>query len=99
MREENASRERYALPLQWGDKKYSRSAYRAMCEIPLDIAKNELDRRIKVFGGNHFGMSLTINLHGVEFCAVSAPSIQLARNPYGSHLQPATMAALEPDLG
>jgi hypothetical protein len=28
---------------------------------PLDIAKNELDRRIKVFGGNHFGMSLTIN--------------------------------------
>jgi hypothetical protein len=35
-----------------------------MCEIPLDVAKNELDRRIKVFGGNHFGMSLTINLHG-----------------------------------
>jgi hypothetical protein len=40
----------------WGDKKYSRGAYRTMCEIPL-----ELDRRIKVFGGNHFGMSLTIN--------------------------------------
>jgi hypothetical protein len=81
-----------ALPLQWGNKKYSRSAYRAMCEIPLDIAKNELDRRIKVFGGNHFGTSLTINLHGVEFRAVSAPSIQPAGCPYGLQLRPATMA-------
>src|SRR5580700_7459117 len=40
------------LPIKWGSKKYTRSEYRAMCEIPLDIPKNELDRRIKVFGGN-----------------------------------------------
>jgi len=88
-----------ALPLQWGNKKYSRSAYRAMCEIPLDVAKNELDRRIKVFGGNHFGMSLTINLHGVDFCAVSAPSIQPADSPHGTPSRLPMKATMEPDLG
>jgi methionyl-tRNA formyltransferase len=81
-----------ALAIEWGNKKYSRSVYRAMCEIPLDIPKNELDRRIKIFGSNHFGMSPTINLHGVEFRAVS-PSVQPTDNPHGSHLHPAMMAA------
>jgi methionyl-tRNA formyltransferase len=61
------------LPLKWGPKKYSRRAYRAICDIPLDIPKDELDRRIRVFGGNHFGMSPTVNLHGIEFRAVTLP--------------------------
>lgn len=55
---------------QWGKKAYSRHAYRAICDIPLDIGKDELDRRLRVFGGNHWGMSPAINLHGVEFRAV-----------------------------
>jgi len=59
------------LPVEWGDRKYSRRAYRAICEIPLDIPKEELDRRIKVFGGNHFGIAPTVHLHGIEFRAVS----------------------------
>jgi hypothetical protein len=59
-----------ALPIQWGAKKYSRRNYRTICDIPLDIPKDEFDRRIKVFGGNHFGMAPTIRLHGVEFRAV-----------------------------
>jgi methionyl-tRNA formyltransferase len=58
-------------PIPWGPTKYSRRAYRAICDIPLDISKPELDRRIKVFGGNHFGIAPTINLHGIEFRAVS----------------------------
>jgi hypothetical protein len=58
------------LPIQWGAKKYSRRNYRAICDMPLDIPKDEFDRRIKVFGGNHFGMAPTIRLHGVEFRAV-----------------------------
>jgi methionyl-tRNA formyltransferase len=58
-------------PIPWGATKYSRRAYRAICDIPLDISKHELDRRIKVFGGNHFGIAPTINLHGIEFRAVS----------------------------
>ena len=59
-----------ALPVKWGGRKYSRRAYRAICDIPLDIPKDEFDRRIRVFGGNHFGMAPTIHLHGVEFRAV-----------------------------
>jgi len=66
------------LPIKWGDKKYSRRAYRAICEIPLDIPKDELDLRMKVFGGNHFGMSPTINLHGIEFRAMLPPPKQVA---------------------
>jgi hypothetical protein len=58
------------LPIEWGRRKYSRRAYRAICDIPLDIAKDEFDRRLKVFGGNHFGIGPTIKLHGVEFRAV-----------------------------
>jgi methionyl-tRNA formyltransferase len=57
-------------PLSWGVKKNSRRAYQTICEIPLDISKEDLERRLKVFGGNHFGMSPTIHLHGVEFRAV-----------------------------
>jgi methionyl-tRNA formyltransferase len=64
-----------ALPIKWGSRKYSRSSYRAICDIPLDIPKDEFDRRLKVFGGNHFGISPTIHLHGVEFRAVM-PSAQ-----------------------
>jgi methionyl-tRNA formyltransferase len=60
-------------PIEWGATKYSRRAYRAICDIPLDISKHELDRRIRVFGGNHFGMAPTINLHGFEFRAVPPP--------------------------
>jgi methionyl-tRNA formyltransferase len=65
-----------ALPIRWGNKKYSRKTYRAMCDIPLDISKSELDRRIRIFGGNHFGMSPTINLHGAEFRVVMSPAME-----------------------
>ena len=56
--------------LQWGTKKNSRRAYQAICNIPLDITQEELDRRMRVFGGNHHGIAPTIMLHGVEFRAV-----------------------------
>jgi methionyl-tRNA formyltransferase len=65
-------------PLKWGPRKYFRSTYRAICEIPLDIPKDELEHRIRVFGGNHFGMSPTINLHGIEFRAVTPSDEQSA---------------------
>src|ERR1700730_1603425 len=62
------------LPIKWGGKKYSRRAYRAICDIPLDIPKDELNRRLGVFGGNHFGICPTIKLHGIEFRAVLPPT-------------------------
>lgn len=57
-------------PLRWGEKKNSRRVYQAICNIPLDISKEDFDRRMRIFGGNHFGMAPTIHLHGVAFRAV-----------------------------
>jgi methionyl-tRNA formyltransferase len=57
-------------PTEWGPRKYSRRGYRDMCNIPLDIEQEEFERRIKIFGGNYFGVMPTITLHGVEFRAV-----------------------------
>ena len=67
-----------ALPVDWGSRKYSRRNYLAMCEIPLDISKSELDRRMRVFGGNYFGVAPTIRLHGVEFRAIVPPGTEAA---------------------
>jgi hypothetical protein len=55
------------LPIRWSRNKTSRRHYAALCDIPLDISKEELDRRIKVFSGDHFGMTPTISLHGRQF--------------------------------
>ena len=55
------------LPIRWSGQKSSRRLYAAMCQIPLEISKEELDRRIAAFSGNHFGINPTINLHGAEF--------------------------------
>ena len=63
-----------ALPVNWGSRKYSRRACRAVCDIPLDIPEEELHRRLRVFGGNHFGICPTIRLHGIEFRAVAPRS-------------------------
>ena len=56
--------------LRWADRKNSRRNYRALCDIPLDIDKDDLVRRMTVFGDNHFGIAPTIHLHGFEFRVV-----------------------------
>jgi len=53
--------------LTWNSTKYSRHAYRTLCDIPLDISREDFERRLRVFGANHFGIAPTIRLHGVEF--------------------------------
>lgn len=58
------------LPIQWSRKKSSKRRYQAICDIPLTISKEELERRIKIFGACHHGVAPTINLHGIQFRAV-----------------------------
>ena len=57
--------------IPWSGHTNTRRKYRNACEIPLDISRDELLRRMRAFGGNHYGMSPTINLHGVTFTATS----------------------------
>ena len=55
------------LPIKWSGTKSTRRSYAAMCDIPADISKEELERRIAVFGAGHYGISPTITLHGHQF--------------------------------
>jgi methionyl-tRNA formyltransferase len=62
------------LPVKWDGGRSTRRMYAAMCEIPIDVSKEELERRIEVFGARHYGVDLTITLHGHKFsyCALAA---------------------------
>jgi methionyl-tRNA formyltransferase len=55
------------LAICWSEQKSTRRQYAALCDIPLDISKHELERRIRAFGGNHFGLMPAIHLHGSQF--------------------------------
>lgn len=58
----------------WGNRRTTRHLCRAMCDIPLDISRDDLDRRMQPFGANHFGMVPTITPHGVQFRATLNPA-------------------------
>lgn len=60
------------LGVPWSTRKNSRNHYLELCDIPLDISQAELERRMRVFGGNYFGVAPTVRLHGVEFRADAA---------------------------
>jgi methionyl-tRNA formyltransferase len=63
------------FPVRWSGTKSTRRSYAAMCYIPADISKDELERRIAVFGAGHYGLSLTFTLHGREF-RYTAPEVE-----------------------
>jgi formyl transferase-like protein len=58
------------LPLRWSGTKNTRRGYAAICDIPPDITRDELNLRINVFGEHHFGIAPTIHLHGIQFRAL-----------------------------
>ncbi|WP_426412795.1 formyltransferase family protein [Bradyrhizobium ganzhouense] len=55
--------------LSWSGRTNTRRRYKDACDIPLDISRDELWRRMRAFGGNHYGIAPAINLHGVTFTA------------------------------
>ncbi|WP_426610186.1 formyltransferase family protein [Bradyrhizobium sp. McL0616] len=64
---ESSLRPRCTLP--WSGRTNTRRGYKDACDIPLDISRDELWRRMRAFGGNHYGIAPAINLHGVTFTA------------------------------
>jgi methionyl-tRNA formyltransferase len=55
-----ASEQLPGLPLRWSGTKSTRRHYAALCDVPLDIARDELDHRIEVFGEDpNFGSRRT----------------------------------------
>src|ERR1700759_5063039 len=55
------------LPVRWSGRKTTRGLYASLCDIPVDITKDELDRRLNAFAAGHFGVMPTITLHGHRF--------------------------------
>lgn len=64
------------LPMRWRGRKSTRKMYAEMCQVAPDISKQELDRRVPVFGAGHLGIELTVNLHGYTFRYVPAENAQ-----------------------
>lgn len=58
------------LPIKWGERKSTKKMYGSMCDIPADISKYELMRRMAAFHDDFRGMWPTVTLHGVEFRAI-----------------------------
>jgi methionyl-tRNA formyltransferase len=69
------------LPTGWRGRKSSRRLHAAMCDIPADIAREELDRRIAAFGAGHYGLNPTVTLHGHKFRYVKADDDVRAPGP------------------
>ncbi|HZP76493.1 MAG TPA: formyltransferase family protein [Pseudolabrys sp.] len=55
------------LPISWHGRKSSRRIYETLCEIPPDIAKDDLDRRVEAFGGGELGVRPSLTVHGRRF--------------------------------
>ena len=55
------------LAISWSGTKSSRRRYGYMCDIPPDIAKDELTRRVTAFGRGDAFPAPTVTLHGFQF--------------------------------
>ncbi len=75
------------LEIAWSGRRSTRRTYAALCEVSAEISKDELERRIGVFGAGHFGQSPTITVHGHRFryvapeAEIPAPSIVPTETP------------------
>lgn len=56
-----------ALPVAWSGRRSTRAMLRDYCDIPGDINRDELDRRIAAFGHAPLGVAPTITVHGHTF--------------------------------
>ena len=73
-----------ALPIAWSGVKSSRRTLAAICDITPDIDPVDLNRRLKSFANNHFGVQPTISLHGHRFRLVAEPARTDATGSPGS---------------
>lgn len=81
------------LPIRWCGRKSTKKLYARMCDIPLDVAKDELDRRVAAFGTGYFGIEPTVTLHGHRFAYVSTAAPKSADAPSIVPEQPLVEAA------
>lgn len=81
------------LPIRWCGRKSTKKLYARMCDIPLDVSKDELERRLAAFGTGHFGIDPMVTLHGHRFAYVRAEAPMSADAPSIVPEQPLVEAA------
>ena len=78
------------LPQRWSGRKGTRRDYAALCDIPPNIDKDELERRVRAFGAKSFGVVPAINLHGFRFELAPKEQEAPALSPEADAVDPAT---------
>jgi methionyl-tRNA formyltransferase len=68
-------------PIAWSGIKSTRRLYRELREATASISKDDLDRRVGVFGDAETGDHLTITLHGHRFRYVAPEKETAAEHP------------------
>ncbi len=74
-----------ARPYTWRAEKSSRRRIRELCAMTPDLPPDDINRRIRAFAGNAFGIDLTMEIGGHRFClngataqtAITAPPVDL----------------------
>ncbi len=53
-----------AIPVTWARQKSSRRQIAELCAMTMDLPHEEIDRRIRAFAGNGFGIDVTLDVGG-----------------------------------
>lgn len=69
------------LPVKWSGRRSTKAMVAEACDIPADLPKEELERRLFAFGAGHSGIAPTMTLHGHTFRYVAPPSAPTVEAP------------------
>jgi methionyl-tRNA formyltransferase len=78
------------LPVEWSGRKSTRSMFAELCQIPIDITADELDRRIAGFGACPYSVYPTITIHGHRFRYVGPDADLMIESQSPSAIEPPT---------
>lgn len=53
-----------SIPVTWARQKSSRRQIAELCAMTMDLPPDEIDRRIRAFAGNGFGIDVTLDVGG-----------------------------------
>lgn len=82
-----------ALPVQWCGRKRTRRQLAELCDIPVDISREELERRMAVFSKGRLDAVPTVTLHGHEFRYSEADTIAAAEAAKATAIAPIAAAS------
>jgi len=77
-----------ALPIQWSGRTNTRRHCAELCDIPPDVSRDELERRMAAFGDGRLGVAPTLTLHGQKFSCSGTVAVAAANAAGAAAEQP-----------